>query len=313
MEFGKWVVEIRKQKGWDIRTFGDKTGLEISTINRVEKLYTQATLYTAFRICEGLNISLYDLIDILGGRKLQILLKDNSTKHEDVVTLKSVEKVVNVFHRDRDKVINEMVARLNELQQELNFRNRNYNGGKGSANEEIVSAPGTFLPYSKGEVERLLFSSPLSYQHQLKYPTPVKVDLITRVYEQNGALMIQDAEAFLKRIKAGRPALVSSSATAAIERIRLTDILQADEEEKQEGKLIGVYWEACRLYAAFSPFGRFVLRTRAASQQLSPLSNSESTNRFVEHEEWELRLATLYLMICRWEQHIGKSGTLLLA
>jgi hypothetical protein len=118
--------------------------------------------------------------------------------------------------------------------------------------------------------------------------------------------MLQDAEAFLKKVKPGRPFAVSSSSIASMERISLSDILEADDEGKQEGRLIGVYWEACKFHSAFSPFGKFVLRTRAPRQQLSPLNDSEASDQFVEREEWELKLATLYLLLCRWERYIGK-------
>lgn len=306
MEFGEWVLETRKQKKWDIRTFGAKTGTDSSTINRIEKLYNQVTLYTAFRICDGLDVSLYDLVHILNGKRLGPLLRDNLGEPESVVTLKDIEKAIDGFRQDRDKVINEIVVKLNELHQELDSFKRNHNGRKRLNDEEIVSDGCTFRPYSIGEVDRLLFSSPLVYQYQLRYPAPVKIDFITRIYEQNGALMLQDAEAFLKKVKPGRPFAASSPSIASMERISLSDILEADDEGKQEGKLIGVYWEACKFHSAFSPFGKFVLRTRAAKQQLSPLDDSESSDQFVEHEEWELRLATLYLMICRWEQYLGK-------
>ena len=306
MEFGEWLLEVRKQKKWDIRTFGAKTGTDSSTINRIEKLYTHATLYTAFRICDGLGVSLYDLIHILDGRKLQILLKDNLNESERIVTLRGVEKVIDCFHQDRDRVINEMVVRLNELHQELDSRKRNYNGRKSLNDEGIVSEVCTSRPYSVGEVDRLLFSSPLSYQYQLRYPTPVKVDLITKIYAQNGALVLQDAEAFFKKVKPGRPFIASSSSVASIERVRLSDVLEADDEGKQEGKLIGVYWEACRFHSAFSPFGKFVLRLRSTNQQSGSLDASESSDQFVEREEWEIRLATLYVLMCRWEQYVGK-------
>ncbi len=303
MEFGEWVLEMRRQNKWNIRVFGDKTSLDSSTVNKIEKLYTQPTVYTAFRICEGVDVSLYDLMYILDGRKLQFLLKDNS--NDDVVTIKDIEKVVDTFRQDRDKVINAMVSTLNELHQEIDSSKQNYQGRRRLDDEEIVSY--TFRPYSTGEVHRLLFPSPLSDQYQLRYPTPIKIDLMTRVYKQNGALMLQDAETFLKKVKSVRPFTMSSSSPASMERIRLVDILQADAEGEQEGKLIGVYWEACRFFAAFSPFGKFIFRPRAADQQLSPLNDPESPNQLVEHEEWELRLATLYLMICRWEQFLGKT------
>lgn len=306
MEFGKWVLEVRKQRGWNVRTFGDKTGLESSTVNRIEKLRNHATLYSAFRICDSLDVSLYDIIHILDGRRLRLLLRDNLNESKSVVTLKDVEKVIDCFHQCRDKVINEMVSKMNELYRELNPGKRNCNSEKHSNDEETGLASDTSRSYSVGEVDRLLFSSPLVHQYQLRYPAPVKVDLITRIYDQGGALMIQDAEAFLKKIKSRRPFAISSSSLASIEKIKLLDILQADDEGKQEGRLIGVYWEACRFYSAFSPFGKFVVRPHATNQQLNPLNNFEASGQFVEHEEWELRLATLYLMICRWEQYIGK-------
>src|SRR5260221_14635496 len=68
ISFGEWMRAIRKERCLDIRTLAERTGVEATTISRVENARTQVTLQTCVRLCEGLGVSEFDVIAALYGK-----------------------------------------------------------------------------------------------------------------------------------------------------------------------------------------------------------------------------------------------------
>src|SRR5258708_37666916 len=99
MEFGTWVQNIRKERGLDIREMAQITGVDASTISRIENSRTEATLYSSFRICRGLKIPLPELIEVLSG-PYPLALEEKSPS-ETVVTSHDVEDFVVRFGSSR--------------------------------------------------------------------------------------------------------------------------------------------------------------------------------------------------------------------
>ncbi len=93
------------------------------------------------------------------------------------------------------------------------------------------------------------------------------------------------------RFKSRLPILGSTRSAAGIslERIKLADILKFDFEKQDDLEIIDMFWEVCRLSASFE-------------EESWTLSKQEDDGP-AHHEEWEIRLATAYIIISRWFQH----------
>lgn len=294
MEFGKWVLNLRKEHELDVRSFASKTGVDASTISRIENLRTKATIYTTFRICEGMQISLSELFSALNPDMLPMLEKQKSGAGAHVFSLSDLKTKIKIFQQNKEEAVDAITKSLNDLQKKFDFSNKDFHF---TYDETLLLAEYKLRPYSAGEVDRMLFSSPLSSLYQINYP-PLKANEIKTIYGQDGALMLSDVEAYLKNIHTkyrwSIPTAGRASGEASIERIKLEDVFKIDREAEQAGTLLGMFWEACRFYATFNS------SHHVGTAQIS-LFKDEYEQR-EDHEPWEIHLATLYLVISRWQQ-----------
>jgi transcriptional regulator with XRE-family HTH domain len=327
MEFGEWVQKVRKERRLDVRTFAEKTGVDPSTISRIENLKTEATFYTAFRIIEAMGASPIDLFAILTGKLPHLLVKRSfkeESKHQ-LVTLQDVEKFVNDFVSDKDSV-------CRRLAEDLNYLSAKYASRDKIQNREWVAFK--MSAFTSGDIDRILFTSSLYYRLELKYPTHIRADDILFTYEQNGALLLNDVEVYLQRLDPhSNFAFVPLSrmmTSSSIERIKLSDVLQFDVKSEQDGRIIGMFWEVCKFYerfntlkqqAEYSQLTFFDLSRKSEYSQLTPFDFAKrsefddpirvdrpnasvfSTNR----DDWGFRLAVIYVTINRWYQYYESS------
>lgn len=324
MEFGEWVQKIRRERGLDVRAFAEKTDVDPSTISRIENLKTEATFYTAFRICEAMGASPIDLFDILTGKLPHSLVK-RSFKEESknrIVALKDVEKLVNDFVSNKDGVCKRLAEDLNYLSAKLasmsKIQRRDLEGFKMS-------------PFTSGDIDRLLFTSSLYYRLELKYPTRIRTDDILFIYERNGALLLNDVEIFLERLDPhSQFAFVSLShmqTSSSIERIKLSDVLGYDVKSEQDGRVVGMFWEICKFYERFttykqqakyrqltfsdlprrSDYGQLTLFDFPKRSEYDNSTHVDRPNASVSptnREDWIFRLAVIYVTIKRWYQYV---------
>jgi transcriptional regulator with XRE-family HTH domain len=101
MDFGHVVQQRRKELGFDLRTMAAQTGIDPTTISRIENGRAQATLSTAVQLCERTGISLTDLFYALLGKQL-FQLKQQEPPEETVIPTESdAETLVTQFHQDK--------------------------------------------------------------------------------------------------------------------------------------------------------------------------------------------------------------------
>jgi transcriptional regulator with XRE-family HTH domain len=305
MEFGGWLKNIRKELNLDVRSLANMTGVDSSTISRTENLQTQTTLYTAFRISEGIGISLIDLIDILEEKHLTSLEKNNFIANDNVLTLQNIEKIIEDLAADDTNVIELITSHLNLLLKE------------GLANRTPDFLFSDLFYYDDNDVYRFLYESPLFYKSDMKYPRNIDYNVLLYSYEHKGALILQDAELYASKVRPNKsrtrlPLNFSPQsrmeAGSSLERIKFSDVLQYDIETEQHGKVLGMYWEACRFYAKFTA-------TQLNSNMTFTYSNlhykqptlfdiSEIESYTAPREEWVIRLATMILVVYRWYQSL---------
>ncbi len=307
MEFGEWVNDIRKERDFDLRSFAAITGVDGSTISRIENLHTQATLYTAFRICEGLGVSLPELIRTLNGKYPSSFEKEHHVEKETIVTLKNVEEFIEAFHHDEHNLRERLVKSLNKISSNIKVRN---------------PKRGKLSFFTLEDIDKLLYSSSL-YQFSLKYPTGIRPQDILAIYEQGGALMLTDVEVYVSKIQYVGNSLeeedeeedfenyskasfntLSRLAKNSVERIKLNEIMALDKRSKQDGKILGMFWEACKFHEKFSP-----TQHRQKYEMQQSLFDFDAPSPSPIREEWEYKLASVYIKICRWYQRLSDIDT----
>ena len=190
---------------------------------------------------------------------------------------------------------------LNELSRDI-FDSRV--SMKGSNRDNIFN-----IPMSTTDIDRLLLRTPLFQPLEMNYPTSIDPTILVEIYRQQGAFMISDVEMYTskKRMKSKKPLPIGSLRTSnrigsgsALEKTSLSHILDFDIETEQDGIVIGMYWEACRFYDTFHS-------SRQYKEEFAPfLSHLEQMIGYGPYHLGDIinRLATVYLTMDRWRQHL---------
>ena len=189
-----------------------------------------------------------------------------------------------------------------------------------------IYKPGFFddekpVRFNYNDIDRLLFRTRL-YTFDLRYPLPIRPANIRYVYEHNGALISSDIGSYLseKRYEAlSRPSsnmLLRMTGTGSLDRMKLGELLSLDEELREDGRLIGLFWEVCRFEEAFNPpLKRIKYPTeRSTLFEQSPLFENEEVEEVVAvrgKRSFEYKLARLYVITYRWHQYLNRSGEVL--
>jgi len=300
MDFGEWVHKIRTQQNLDVRSFAEKTGVDGSTISRIENAKTQSTLYTAFRICEGLQVPLPILIHELKGTYPSIKQSLDETKNQvresnanyatqreenRVVTINDIEIFIDSFYKDRTARKEDLAKHLNyivasDIDSQLEHPQENF-----------------FVPE---DIEKLLLNSPV-YQFELQYPSELSAEAILAIYKQSGAMTLTDIGVYTRKIRTEKKvsleklenivkissSVLSRLETGALDRIKFADILILDEQLEQGWTIISMYWEACKFQEKFLYRHHHVPNERITS---SPGS----------FDDVEFKLASVYITVYRW-------------
>ena len=299
MEFGEWLLNIRKKQELDVRSIAEKTGVDSSTISRTENQQTQTTLYTAFRISEGMGVSLSDLLRILEGHGFPSLDEAFFVEDNSVLALQEIERIINKFHSDQKRVANILADDLNAILDEINLDH---------ARRSELFVNYETIPYAPSDIEKMLFKSPLSFRIDPKYPSEIRPDTIMYTFQRKGAFILHDVETYItKEFPKSRirlPMFSSSriGAGSLLERIKFSEVLQFDLQTEQGGKIIGMYWEACRFYATFT-----TLPQRLTYEQLALFDLPNERVLANKRAEWVTRLAVVCLLIYRWYQYLKGS------
>ena len=277
MKFGDWVKHIRNEQKIDIREFAQKVGVNSSTVSRIENLHTEPTIYTAFRICKGMGVSLFEFLQILDENFVTHPNDLNLMENENVVTLSDVKKLIKFFEEDEKSVSDFLIKGLNDIAEKAYTDKRLVH----FLSERKINS------YATNDIDLIIFGSPLSYRLELKYPPRLSPDFFEFIYCNKAAFMLHDAERYLDLARPkgkGRLStfsLASIGTGSAIERVKLNEVLEFDKASEQNGKIVGMYWEAARFYDTFT----------------SSMTSFE--------EDWKIRLAVAYVTIYRWYQFLN--------
>lgn len=277
MNFGDFIRSLRKGQNLDIQTLSQSSGVEASTISRVENARTQVTLLTAIRLCESLGAS---VADVRG-----VLIPDRPSESVEVLavtppTLIDVEQFLDSFHSNRE----ESIAGLADLLNRVAFMGNGDAGSDGGVFSQL------FVPE---DIHKLLLDSPF-YRFEIQYPPISTASDLRTIYQHGGFLTPADIGAYIRRVRREKQVTLSQLEQVAkfsqgvlarlespvVEHLKLADILVLDKELEQAGLLLSMYWDA---YSFF----KHLLRRDAASA------------------ESDMKLISIYVIACRWLQFMN--------
>src|SRR5260370_22396122 len=172
LEFGHWISSLRRDRQLDIRTWAERTGVEVSTISRVENARTQVTLLTAIRLCEGLGKDVSDVFTMWRGKPMYKDVEERVTGADAVPCMGDVEQFLNYFHSSKE----EGKIWFSDL----------LNGVVSMSRSDEESARGNlsrvFVPE---DIHKLLFDSPF-YRFEIQYPPTIAARDMFTIYQHSG-------------------------------------------------------------------------------------------------------------------------------
>ena len=286
MDFSQVVQQIRKELGFDLRTFAAQTGVDATTISRIENAKAQATLNTAVQICDRNGISPTKLYSDLLGKQVTELEQREPKLEKVMPTVGDAETLIYHFHKNRHRCVLYLIGILNRI---VSLSKSSYQ----------LDENGKELQFVPESLSQLLLDAPF-YRFELQYPTDLKAETIWDLYYNGGLLTLMDIGVYIKTVRRQRQvtlvglehtvkisaSVLSHLETGSIERIKLADVLSIDTQLEQEGKLLAMYWSVSQFNNNF----RQLLLDGIAGMRLS--------NAYViEHD---LKVITLFTIMCRW-------------
>jgi len=313
MEFGDWVSERRRVLGFDVRSFAEKTKVDASTISRIENKNTQATLYTAFRICEGLGISFSELFRQLKELYTLPLPWDDSSslKERKTLRIEDVENFIFKFYSNEGRNRELLANLINEISHLLSKDRR----------QRMSSGRYPLVEICPEDIDKMLFGSQLFEGFYLQYPLEIDANIISFTYQQKGVLIANDVEVFMRAAfvkERVEYSLLNRLQGVSLERIRLVDVLKFDSAGGYDGTIMGMYWTVCRFWERCDSLPKRLKKQRQIYEQLS-LFNSKTLDATMSvfgylhpktseslssQDGWIRKLADIYVRIYRWLQYL---------
>jgi transcriptional regulator with XRE-family HTH domain len=273
MDFGKFIGARRSALGLNHQTCAARSGLEISTLSRVENSQGRPTLQTAVRVCRGLEVSLADLLDWWQGSHAVLLEEAPLLPIAEVLTRDDVEAFVRCFRAKPLLCATWLTDSLNGLL-----------AGKGWQLS-------LFAPV---DVVKLLFSDSPLYRFEILYPAELAPEKLLALNRSGGMLTFRDVGHYLERTRSAKgrtighiasglgigPSILSRIENGDHEQIKLAYVLALDQSLEQGGKLLMLYWGAEN--------ARRDIELHLSEQREAPWS------------VYEERLAEVLVRVCRW-------------
>lgn len=308
MEFGEWLRHQHQINKLDVRTFAEISRVDPSTISRIENLHTQATLYTAYRICQGLNISLPQLYYELVG----VAFKNperNSSDGDTTLTQDDVDILLSDYALDNKDVYYYFSKSFNELLSIMSKKDAYETEHLGINSQFTAENMKMFLSKSRHPV----------FRFDITYPQMITSDVILFNYLEHGVLVLDDVGAYIRGLRRSAretlrgledstkisKSVLSRIEEGSLERIKLIDILKLDESLKQYGTLLNMCWYVCEFEdwinrSLYPRINSYDPDTQA--QLVTGLMPFSAVMRS------ERQLISIYIRMCRWFQYVSRGA-----
>lgn len=293
MEFGDWLRSRRQYRKLDVRTLAERSQVDPSTISRIENLHTQSTLYTAYRLCKGLQVASSELYYGLSDTSMVVREQIPDDK-KNAISLADMELLLDTLTFNYKDIYYYFAEVLNQISIMMS--------------RSIVKHPDIYPQFTPENMEALLSGAYSSAFHfDLDYPHAIDSDIIRYNYEHGGVLLLDDIGAYARNIRRSQKetlktiensteismSVLSRLEDGALERIKLSDIFTLDTALKQTGLLLDMCWDACS-------FDEWV-ENKLKKYKTVRGSASEESKRAQQ-------MILLYIKVCRWFQSLQGSG-----
>ncbi len=247
ISFGDWLLSLRNERQLTLQALSEQTGVPPATLNRLEKSQNDVRLMSAIRICEGLGVSVQSIVQLLYDEFHWSSHQAPEPTPDDapVLLAADVAAFLEVFY-DKPMVGRALLSsQLNKVSDVLYERS-------GMFSDEIHIDPNS--------ISAFLGASQL-YGFTLRYPQSLEAQMLLDSYNQGGILLPQEVQLHMSRLKGiqlrtrgqrdteqSRPVtgVISRLMTMQRDRMTLADVLAADVELNEQGRLISMFWAACK-------------------------------------------------------------------
>ncbi|HEU5383117.1 MAG TPA: helix-turn-helix transcriptional regulator [Ktedonobacteraceae bacterium] len=296
MKFGSWVQAMREKREMDIRAFAHTVRVHASTISRIEQARSQVTLWTAVRICEGVEATPADLLAALQGKRPAWATGYQRKRVVEVITINDLEALLFFLQHHWKEGCLWLTGLLNHIAASTEV------GQAAPKDQAVLIVP--------EDIEKLLQDSRL-YQFKIHYPEDMKAETLWQMYLQGGALSLVDIGMYIRQVRRTKrvtfsgleeagslsASVLSRLETGALERVKLDDVLTLDAQLGQEGKLVAMYWRAC------------LLMERIEQAHQPEKQSGREIPASQDQREQQVRVVELFLSICRWLSCLYGSDT----
>ena len=287
MNIGEWLLNMRRKRKFDLRDLAAQTGLDIGTISKIENGRTQATLGTFVRAGKGLGVTANDFIQNWQGKPFSLPNESQVIEEATIPTLQDIEALVTWARVDKQPISIWIAKALNS----------------------VSSLQGEAVPLFEPEVVEKLLFGPLWLRHEVQYPPEMLTEEILDILRLHGVMIPNDISAYFAKIESKKQITTERTTTllkvflkegslleiGSAERFKMPDVLLLDQELKQNGKIIAMLWNVCLFHIE-------MLRLQAH------ISDQTGTQGAISAKQ-EVRLALMFINVCRWLQHINKNDT----
>lgn len=279
LTFGALVKDRRMARGWSLTDLGERVGLDVGTMSRIETENTQATVVTAVRLCLGLGLSLADVVAAIDGEEVNDRGTASSVPatarapdgDEAALTLPEVQALVRWSRATTEAAVVLFARLLNDI------------AGRLAMDQGATDASPPTL--SSDLARTLLTPTPIG-RFEIAYPASMPPATILDTYRAGGAMVRDDARAYLRHVRPDLPTLakkpadvIQRIAIGQTERLRLADLLVLRASIGTHPEIVDMFWAAMCM--------EITLLGRA-------LDGSE--------DDAGLRLGINTVTICRWLQ-----------
>lgn len=279
-----WLKRERIAQGLDQIELAELSGLESSTIGRIENGRANPTLYAVIRICYGLGLSQKHFMHAIG---LSAFLSEHQGSRSDkgeVLTIEDIEAFYS-FYRNQPMEAKGYLYKT--------FAWIRFLAGKSSA--DSMERDGAEIIGEMIRAQNLDLST-------LPYPEEINKDDFWSIYILGGVITLKDVGVYIRWIRQNKNLSlrdlakeVNTTHTAirrlemgAIERIDITDLVAVDRAIGVENDILTLCWAAGEFHTG-------ILRNKLSDerQDLPPLG----------WQPEEFNFAIILSVIERWYYH----------
>jgi transcriptional regulator with XRE-family HTH domain len=290
LTFGDWLSNKRTNLECGLLALEKLTNVDDSTLSRIERKLSEPTLFTAARICQGLGVTLKELLSELRGESSgDDFDKRRFSTIPDALTATDLELFSDTFFRSSENTQKFLQSFADDVL---------YNSAR------IGVTKTTREPsFTTGEFSRLLHGSTLVHL-ELRVPPPLDAWKVLDIFERGGVVTLKEVGIYAKEVREQGPATtvtlqqLSKNALSTLlrlergdaEYIALNDALILSDELGNHSTIRHMIWLAVDFHWRFLQFEVSTHFSKAMAESQVSLRS---------------RLVSLLFILARWQEYLS--------